>query len=150
MTTWNQCRFLMMHEMKYCCPVHSEYSVFCSMIDTSCADLTGQKRPAQQLQTLPCTSAHTLCQTGCYPLLLHALLQANTSGRQLSSFSQAANKKHFPCHGSCFGKTKNIMDLMEFLNNYISLPGTSAVQAWIISTCTPAFCPFNTCGNIAS
>lgn len=53
MTTWNQCRFLMMHEMKYCCPEHSEYSEFCSVIDTSCAALTGQKRPPQQLQLCP-------------------------------------------------------------------------------------------------
>jgi len=62
----------MMHEMKYCCPAHGEYSVFCSMIDTSYADLTGEKHPAQHLQTLPCPSARASCQLGCW--LLQALL----------------------------------------------------------------------------
>lgn len=41
---------------------------------------------------------------------------------------------------------------MEFLNNYISLSGTSADQAWIICTwyLYMDFCPFNTCGIIAN
>lgn len=105
MTSWNQCRFLMMHEMKYCCPVHSEYSEFCSVIDPSCAALTGQKRPPQQLQLCPAPQP-AFCVDEFHLLLLHSLLQAHTAGSQFSSFRQGVNRKHFPCRGSCFGKQK--------------------------------------------
>lgn len=100
-------------------------------------ELTGEKRPTHQLQ--PPTPLGTLCQAGWCLLWLHTSVWANRAGSQLHCFSQEANRKHFLCHGSCFGGKKNI-DLMEFLNNYIFLSGICAAWAWIV--CTQYSCFF--------
>lgn len=133
MTSWHQCRFLMTREMKYCCPAHSEYSVLCTMIDTSCADLTGEKHPLQQLQTLPCTPA-LLCVKWvaifcCYTLFSRIIHLA------------AGKEKAFSTLWFLLWENKEIRELTEFLN-YVSLCGISAVQVWIINTWYSSFLPF--------
>lgn len=105
--------------------------------------------PPTAAAALPCTPAWILCRMSCHLLLLHSLLWAHTSGSQLSPFSQGVNRKHFPCHGSRFGKQKKkVTDLTEFLNSHI-LFGTSEIQAWLFVHGSPAFCTFNNSENTA-
>lgn len=112
-------------------------------------ELTGEKRPTPQLQTAP-TPLSSLCQTGWCLLQLHAPVRANRAGSQLRCFSQEANRKHFPCHGSCFGEKKKKLTLWNFLTTPYFYLGSVQSGLGLFVHGTPAFCPFNTCGNITS
>lgn len=112
-------------------------------------ELTGEKRPTPQLQTPPPRSALCVKQVDvcCSCTLPSGLIELAASyvalaKRQIESI--------FHVMVLALGKKKKTLTLWNFLTTPYFYLGSVQSGLGLFVHGTPAFCPFNTCGNITS